>query len=104
MTILHPSECSTLQHDVSVLCIDVRENFEYVTENIGWKNVPMNEVFAFLKEEKIPKNRRILILCNSGKRASALGNLLETEGAYSDICVVEEGMQGWNGWIETQQT
>jgi rhodanese-related sulfurtransferase len=100
--ILHPSECAALQYDNAILCIDVRENYEYEAENIAWKNVPMNEVFRFLADERISNNCKILIMCNTGKRASALGNLLETEGAFADICIVEDGMQGWKRWIENQ--
>jgi rhodanese-related sulfurtransferase len=42
------------------------------------------------------------LLCNSGKRASALGNLLETEQAFLEVYIVEDGMQGWNRWIESK--
>lgn len=92
-----------LLQNPSVICFDVREAFEYEEINIGWQNVPMNEILEYLKKEKIPKEQTLLILCNSGKRASALGNLLETEGGFSDICIVEDGMQGWSHWIETHQ-
>ncbi|MFM2037492.1 MAG: hypothetical protein RL432_431 [Bacteroidota bacterium] len=102
MKMLHPSECTDLLADSSVLCIDVRENFEYEAENLGWLNIPMNHVLSYLQEEQISNNRRIVLLCNTGKRASALGNLLETEGVFSDIWIVEEGMQGWSLWKESQ--
>lgn len=102
MKMMHPSECTDLLADSSVLCIDVREHFEYEAENIGWLNVPMNQVLTYLQDQQIPNNRRVVLLCNSGKRASALGNLLETEAVFSDICIVEDGMQGWSRWIESQ--
>lgn len=102
MKMLHPSECNDLLADSSALCIDVREIFEYDTENIGWLNVPMSQVLNYLQVEQIPNDRRIVLLCSSGKRASALGNLLETEAVFSNIWIVDEGMQGWIRWIETQ--
>jgi len=102
MKMLHPSECTDLLADSSILCIDVRENFEYEADNIGWLNVPMNQVLTYLQEQQIPNTRRVVLLCTTGTRARALGNLLETESVFSDICIVEDGMRGWSHWIESQ--
>jgi rhodanese-related sulfurtransferase len=82
--------------------LDIRECFEYEAENLGWTNLPMEQVFAFLKQEEVSKDQKLLLLCNSGKRASALGNLLETEQAFLEVYIVEDGMQGWNRWIESK--
>lgn len=102
MKIIHPSEVNLLRENPSVLCLDIRECFEYEAENLGWTNLPMEQVIAFLKQEEVSKDQKLLLLCNSGKRASALGNLLETEQAFLEVYIVEDGMQGWNRWIESK--
>jgi rhodanese-related sulfurtransferase len=40
---------------------------------------------------------QVVLMCQSGKRAEALANFMETEFAATNICVLEGGI---NAWIE----
>jgi rhodanese-related sulfurtransferase len=42
-----------------------------------------------------------MLLCRSGKRAEAIGNLLEVEHGFEHIIIVENGMQGWQEEVDT---
>lgn len=77
----------------SVLALDIREPYEYDHVNCGFNNVPMATLIEFLQE----KDRTIplVLLCQSGKRAQAVGNLIETELGFSEVIIVEMGIQGW---------
>jgi rhodanese-related sulfurtransferase len=37
----------------------------------------------------------LVLLCQSGKRAQATGNLIETELGFLEVIIVEQGIQGW---------
>jgi len=94
------AECQLLSNSAEVLCLDIREFFEYEAVNIGWVNVPMAQVTAYLENEKISKDHEILLLCNTGKRACALANLLSTEAQFLKVYVVEDGLHGWKQWVD----
>ena len=88
-------DANTLCQGEKWVCLDIRETYEYEAENIGWKNIPMAEVMNYLHQHKIALDVPILLLCNTGRRAAALGNLLHVEAGYTEVYVVEHGMEGW---------
>lgn len=87
------SRCKEFLEKETVLALDIREPYEYDHVNCGFNNVPMATLIEFLRE----KNRTIplVLLCQSGKRAQAAGNLIETELGFSEVIIVEMGIQGW---------
>jgi rhodanese-related sulfurtransferase len=40
------------------------------------------------------------LLCQSGKRAQAAGNLIETELGFLEVIIVEQGIQGWQKEVD----
>lgn len=75
------------------ILIDVREPYEYQFANIDCPNVPMAEVCDELKKSAL--DDPILLICKSGNRATAVANYLETEMHFSNIHVLEGGLQNW---------
>jgi rhodanese-related sulfurtransferase len=80
------------------MVIDVREPYEYEICNIGSLNIPMSEIKTSYCN--LPKDKHIAILCKSGKRASAVANLLITEYDFESISVISGGIDEWINKID----
>ena len=53
----------------------------------------MASLIEFLREKD--RTTPLVLLCQSGKRAQAAGNLMETELGFLEVIIVEQGLQGW---------
>ncbi len=82
-----------LDNKVNLFLLDIRENYEREAASIPSKHIPMDEVCAHLTD--FPANEEIILMCNSGKRAEALANLLETEFNQTNLIVLEGGIAAW---------
>jgi rhodanese-related sulfurtransferase len=69
--------------------IDIRESYECVDSKIDCLRIPMDELATH--PEKLNSNTNTVLICNSGQRAEALANLLETDYQKSPIFVIEGG-------------
>lgn len=70
--------------------IDVREHYEYEICNLNSKHIPMAEIPARINE--IDRDKKVCVMCKSGKRAEAVANLLETDFQFEDVLIVEGGI------------
>jgi adenylyltransferase/sulfurtransferase len=78
--------------------VDIREPYEYEFSNINTINIPMNEVCLHLKE--LPKNKKIVLMCHTDNRSSALANLLSVEFEMSNIYVMKGGIKSWKELVD----
>ncbi len=78
--------------------IDIREPYEYRACNISSMNVPMGEVCGRIAE--LPKNKKIVLMCRSGRRAEALANLLQTEFGFDEVYVLDGGILSWKEQVD----
>lgn len=78
--------------------VDIREKYEYEYVNIQTINIPMSEVCQRLNE--FPKDRSLVLMCQSGNRASALGNLLTVDYGLTNIFVMEGGIKAWKEQVD----
>lgn len=69
--------------------IDIREDYEFETCPIRPTHIPMEEIA--LHPEKLNDFKNCVFMCNSGKRAAALSNLLEVEHHLTSMYVLEGG-------------
>lgn len=76
----------------NVLLIDIRESYEYDFQNIEAKHIPLGEVLNRLDE--IPKNEKVVLHCQSGKRAENLVSVLREMG-YDNIENLEGGIEAY---------
>ena len=76
--------------DPDLLLIDIRETYEYDFENLGGKNVPMGELLDRLDE--IPKNKTVILHCQSGNRAKKMNEVLNFMG-YSNVLHLEGNIE-----------
>ena len=82
-----------LDNQTNLFLLDIRENYEREAASIPSKHIPMAEVCGHLND--FPSDQQIILMCNSGKRAEALANLLETEFNQSNLVVLKGGIAAW---------
>jgi adenylyltransferase/sulfurtransferase len=96
MRYIDPKSCQErLLNNDNLMVIDIREDYEYQHCNAGFAHIPMGDISTRFQE--ISKDKDVVIMCQSGRRAEAVVNLLETEYHFPHVFVLEGGI---NGWIE----
>lgn len=77
----------------NVLYLDVRTPMEFSSANIkGFKNIPVDQIPNRLNE--IPKDKEIVVICQSGGRSSSAVRFLSQNG-YEKVINVTGGMGAW---------
>jgi rhodanese-related sulfurtransferase len=75
------------------LYLDVRTPMEFSSNHIkGFKNIPVDQVPQRLGE--IPKDKEIVVICQSGARSSSAVRFLKQNG-YENVINVSGGMGAW---------
>ena len=74
-----------------VQVIDVREEYEFEDGHIQSINIPMDQIFESLN--KIEKNRKVIVYCNSGRRGAAVVHILRKKFQFDNIYNLEGGYQ-----------
>jgi rhodanese-related sulfurtransferase len=72
--------------------IDVREDFEYETSNIGGELIPLGGIL--IEADKISKDKPVVVMCRSGKRSAAAIMQLEQKG-YTNLTNLQGGILAW---------
>lgn len=98
MELISPENCKLAIEKNEALIIDVRENYEFTNCNIGFLHIPMGEINE--RKDEIPSDKKIIIMCQSGRRAEAVANLLETEYNLKPIYIMEGGINAWKEKID----
>lgn len=76
-----------------IYLLDVRTLGEYTEKRIkGSKLIPIDQVQNRINE--IPKNRPIIVYCETGVRSSLVGRYLDRLG-YQGIYNLSQGIMGW---------
>jgi rhodanese-related sulfurtransferase len=60
--------------------LDVREELEYLTYNIGGKNIPLSKLPVLLNELGYNKTDELIVICTVGKRSETARMLLNENG------------------------
>jgi len=98
MELISPENCKLAIEKNEALIVDVRENYEYSNCNIGFLHIPMGEISERINE--IPSDKKIIVMCQSGRRAEAVANLLETEYEINPVFILEGGIIAWKEQID----
>ena len=91
-------EARSLVVNSSVMVLDIREPDEHATGVAkGMKLIPMSTLESRLNE--LTKNSRVLLICNTQNRSSAVVKELRSRG-FSNVEYVRGGMSEWakRGW------
>lgn len=88
---------SLIATDPDVLAVDVRTPAEFESAHIaGAINLPLDQVDAHLRRIVADAGGTMLLVCQSGGRATRAQNTL-SEAGLSDIVVLTGGMNSWIG-------
>jgi adenylyltransferase/sulfurtransferase len=49
----------------------------------------------------LPKDKNIVIMCRSGKRAEAVANILMTDYSISNVYILDGGILAWKDQIDS---
>ncbi len=86
------AQLKEMLNDRNKMFIDVRTPGEYNARNIRqFKNIPLGSDFS-----KLPKDKEIVVICQSGMRSSQACKQLKKLG-YEHITNVRGGMSAWRG-------
>ncbi|SDE16872.1 Rhodanese-related sulfurtransferase [Mucilaginibacter pineti] len=77
--------------------IDVREDFEYETSNLGGQSIPLGGIL--IEADKIYKDKPVVIMCRSGKRSAAAIMQLEQKG-FTNLYNLQGGILAWAAEID----
>jgi rhodanese-related sulfurtransferase len=73
--------------------LDVRENYEREMCAIESIHIPMADVFAKINE--LPSDKKIVVICRSGKRAEAVANILCSDYKMENVMILDGGLLSW---------
>ncbi|WP_339262220.1 rhodanese-like domain-containing protein [Solibacillus sp. FSL W7-1472] len=84
------TELKRMINDKDKLFIDVRTPAEYKARNVKqFKNIPLGSDFS-----KLPKDKEIVVICQSGMRSKQACNQLKKLG-YSRVTNIRGGMSAY---------
>jgi len=75
--------------DTQYQLIDIRETYECADCKVNALHIPMAELAG--NPEKLDQQKKNVIMCQSGRRAEALVNLLETDFQIHQLHILEGG-------------
>ena len=79
--------------------IDVREDFEYETSNLGGQLIPLGGIV--IEADKISKDKPVVVMCRSGKRSAAAIMQLEQRG-FTNLSHLRGGILAWQAEIDPE--
>jgi len=82
-----------LDNKEDFVLIDVREPYEYDEVNLNGKLIPMGE--ALDRSEEIPKDKKVVLHCRSGKRSATVINALEQQKGYTNLYNLRGGIMAY---------
>ncbi len=77
--------------------VDVREDFEYETSNLGGELIPLAGISV--ESDKIDKNKPVVLMCRSGKRSAFALMQLEQQG-FTNLYNLQGGILAWQQEID----
>lgn len=77
--------------------IDVREDFEFETSNLGGQLIPLGGIL--IEADKISRNKPVVVMCRSGKRSAAAIMQLQQLG-YTNLTNLQGGILAWAAEID----
>ena len=85
---------SRLEMHESVQLIDVREQLEFHTFNIGGENIPLGKLLAEVDEMEYDTDQEIVVICQRGLRSKTARRVLESKG-FTNVKNLSGGLLAW---------
>ena len=73
--------------------IDVREDFEYETSNLGGELIPLGGIL--IETDQIATDKPVIVQCRSGKRSAAAIMQLEQVHGFDNLYNLKGGILAW---------
>lgn len=86
-----------LANGENLLLLDVRERDEIAQAEgmiAGTQNIPMGEVSNAIAKGALPKEKKIVTICKSGRRSEMIARILRQQGYIVES--LEGGMDEWS--------
>lgn len=96
VTVNELKEMMDSSEDIQV--VDVREPYEYDIANINADLIPLNAVP--FSEDKISKDKKVIVHCRSGKRSAQAIKILEQQFGYQNLYNLQGGILAWADEID----
>ncbi len=94
MKLLSPKQVHLAQQaQKDLLLVDIRETYEYQNCQIEALRIPMAEFTQAYPS--LSAHEQIVIICQSGRRAEALVNFIETEFNAQNLFILDGGLNAW---------
>ena len=74
-----------LQNGEILNLLDVRENFEFKTYNIGGQNIPVSKLFENIGQLNYNKTDEIIVICTAGVRSNNAQGILSGLGYLNTL-------------------
>lgn len=91
-----------LQENKQIVAIDVRTPNEAGVVGLtlpGSMQIPVNELFTQENLDKIPLDKKVVIICKSGTRATAVGTALRHIG-FENVYILKGGIMGLTQFVD----
>jgi len=82
-----------------ITIIDIRETYECEDGAICELNIPLAQFLSRINE--IPKDKPVVLYCNSGKRSRSLKYMIEKLHSFNNLTHLEGGFQKWQEEVAT---
>jgi rhodanese-related sulfurtransferase len=79
--------------------LDVREELEFHTFNIGGINIPLGHLIQGIDELEINQEEEIVVICQRGIRSLTACNVLEAAG-FKNVLNLSDGLLGWQKHVQ----
>ncbi|MHB1179033.1 MAG: rhodanese-like domain-containing protein [Daejeonella sp.] len=76
------------------IIIDVREELEYKTFNLGGDNIPLGILLSDIEDLDYEKDNEIILICQHGLRSETARRVLSQNG-YTNVRNLKGGLLAW---------
>jgi rhodanese-related sulfurtransferase len=84
-----------LSGEQQISIIDVREELEFHTMNIGGENIPLGKLPQIIEEFEYPKDQELVVICQRGIRSETARRLLVLAG-YKNVKNLTGGLLAYS--------
>lgn len=93
---------SELKHKIdaneALFLLDIREDYEREQAHIPSTHVPMGNVAH--EASDFPKDKEIVVICRSGRRAVPVADLLINDFALPHVTILDGGLLAWKEEVD----
>ena len=90
---------SKLADSPQPVLLDVREELEFHTFNIGGQNIPLGHLIQSIDDLEIDLVEEIVVICQRGIRSLTACSVLEAAG-YKNVLNLNDGLLGWQKYVQ----